>query len=72
VSEAGVREALNALMLGRTTILVTHRLSSLREDDTVIVLDKGRVVWGGWYGNLAALPGDVRASLREWETQAAK
>ena len=67
VSETGVRAALDALMRGRTTISVTHRLSSVREDDTVLVLDKGRVVWRGRYGDLAALPGDVRAALREWE-----
>jgi len=67
VSEAGVREALDALMAGRTTITVTHRLSSLREDDAVIVLDKGRVVWEGRYGELAALPAGMRATLREWE-----
>ena len=71
VSETGVRAALDALMRGRTTISVTHRLSSVREDDTVLVLDKGRVVWRGRYGDLAALPGDVQAALREWETQAA-
>ncbi|MBI3300746.1 MAG: ABC transporter ATP-binding protein, partial [Deltaproteobacteria bacterium] len=69
VSEAGVREALEMLMAGRTTIMVTHRLSSLHEDDTVIVLDQGRVVWEGQYGDMATLPGDMRATLREWEGQ---
>ena len=33
----------------------------------LLVLDKGRVAWRGRYGDLAALPGDVRAALREWE-----
>jgi len=72
VSEAEVREALDALMAGRTTIVVTHRLSSLRGDDAMIVLDAGRVVWEGRYGNLASFPGEMGAKLREWESQAAK
>lgn len=71
VSEASVRQALAALMAGRTTIMVTHRLSSLHEDDTVIVLDRGQVVWEGLYGDLAASSGEIRATLREWERQAA-
>jgi ATP-binding cassette subfamily B protein len=66
-----VRQALAALMAGRTTIMVTHRLSSLHEDDTVIVLDRGQVVWEGLYGDLAASSGEIRATLREWERQAA-
>jgi ABC-type multidrug transport system fused ATPase/permease subunit len=41
VSETGVRDALDALMLGRTTIVVTHRLSSVRADDFVLVLEHG-------------------------------
>jgi ATP-binding cassette subfamily B protein len=72
VSEAEVRQALDTLMAGRTTIVVTHRLSSLRGDDAVIVLDAGRVVWTGRYGDLASFPGEMRARLREWESQAAK
>jgi len=70
ISEAGVREALDMLMIGRTTIVVTHRLSSLRGEDAVIVLDAGRVVWEGRYGDLAAASGEMRARLHEWETQA--
>ncbi len=72
ISEAEVRQALDTLMAGRTTIVVTHRLSSLRGDDAVIVLDAGRVVWTGRYGDLASFPGEMRARLREWESQAAK
>jgi ABC-type bacteriocin/lantibiotic exporter with double-glycine peptidase domain len=69
VSETGVRDALDALMLGRTTIVVTHRLSSVRADDFVLVLDQGRVSWEGRYGNLAASSAQLQAALREWETQ---
>jgi len=69
VSEAEVRQALDTFMAGRTTIVVTHRLSSLRSNDAVIVLDAGRVVWTGRYGDLASFPGEMRARLREWESQ---
>ena len=64
-SEVSIRDALNTLMKGRTTIMVTHRFSSLREDDAVIVLDQGRVVWAGQYRDLATSPGEVRAALLE-------
>jgi ABC-type bacteriocin/lantibiotic exporter with double-glycine peptidase domain len=71
-SEADVRETLEKLMGGRTTITVTHRMSSLRQDDPVIVLEKGQVVWEGRYGDLAALPSSVRITLLEEEAQPAK
>jgi ATP-binding cassette subfamily B protein len=71
-SEADVRETLERLMAGRTTITVTHRISSLRQDDPVIVLEKGQVVCEGRYGDLAALPSSVRITLLEEEAQPAK
>jgi len=69
-SETNVRTALETLMIGRTTVVVTHRLSSLRMEDRVVVLEGGRVVWRGRYGELLALPGEMRTRLREWEAQA--
>lgn len=71
-SETSVREALDTLMAGRTMLMVTHRLSSLRPDDAVLVLDKGQVAWEGQYKELMALPAEMRARLREWETQGAR
>jgi len=46
-SEAQVQAALKRLMAGRTTILIAHRLSTVRGADRIIVVDKGRIVETG-------------------------
>lgn len=67
VSEAQVRAALDALMANRTTLLITHRLSSLRDNDAVIVLENGRVAWSGMYGLLSANAQEIYTTLRTLE-----
>ena len=69
MSEAEIRKALQTLMVGKTTITVTHRLSSLSEDDRVFVLDRGRVTWDGRYGDLLTKSIDLRSKLGEWEQE---
>jgi ABC-type multidrug transport system fused ATPase/permease subunit len=69
LSEADVREALAGFMAGRTTIVVTHRLSSLRDNDAVIVISNGQAVWQGRYGDLETSSADIQAVLREGELQ---
>ncbi|KAL0705413.1 hypothetical protein Bca4012_071838 [Brassica carinata] len=53
-SEKLVQEALDKLMKGRTTVLVAHRLSTIRKADTIAVLHKGRVVEKGTHRELVS------------------
>ncbi|MDE2715703.1 MAG: thiol reductant ABC exporter subunit CydC [Chloroflexota bacterium] len=57
ISEATVREALNRLMSGRTTIVMAHRLSTIRDADNILVLDEGLVVEQGKHEELLASGG---------------
>ena len=53
-SEARVQEALERLMAGRTTVLIAHRLSTVRHADRIYVIDKGRVAEIGTHDSLMA------------------
>ncbi|MBV9825967.1 MAG: ABC transporter ATP-binding protein [Alphaproteobacteria bacterium] len=57
VSEQQVRGALDALMRDRTTIVIAHRLSTVRNADLLVVLDQGRVAELGDHGELLARNG---------------
>ena len=51
-SEAAVQQALATLRKGRTTIVIAHRLSTVRDADLVVVLDAGRAVEQGTHAQL--------------------
>ncbi len=57
VNEALIREALADLMRGRTTIVIAHRLSTVRTADLIAVLDQGRLVETGTHAGLLARGG---------------
>jgi ABC-type multidrug transport system fused ATPase/permease subunit len=71
-SEGLVQDALETLQRGRTTVVVAHRLSTIRDADRIVVLDAGRVVEvgnhddllgkGGVYAHLVARQADLSRS----------
>jgi ATP-binding cassette subfamily B protein len=71
-SERLVQDALDHLMASRTTLVIAHRLATVRQADRIVVLDKGQIVESGThdelsrakglYARLAALQFDERAS----------
>ena len=56
-SEAAVQEALRETLAGRTSLVIAHRLSTVREADLLLVIDEGRVVERGTHHQLLALGG---------------
>jgi subfamily B ATP-binding cassette protein MsbA len=69
-SEAAVQQALLTLRHARTTIVVAHRLSTVRDADLVVVLDEGRAVEQGTHASLLAANG-LYARLVRTQTFAA-
>jgi ATP-binding cassette subfamily B protein len=74
-SERAVQQALDHLMVGRTTLVIAHRLATVLKADRIVVLDQGRIVAsgtheelireGGLYARLAALQFDTNGAPSE-------
>ena len=56
-SEALIQEALERLMVGRTTLVIAHRLATVVRADRILVLDQGRIVETGTHRELASREG---------------
>ncbi|HAD97235.1 MAG TPA: multidrug ABC transporter ATP-binding protein, partial [Cryomorphaceae bacterium] len=64
-SERLVQDALDKLMLGRTSIVIAHRLATIRKADRIVVLDKGRVAETGTHDELLQNDKGLYHSLSE-------
>ena len=61
-SERLVQSALEAAMVGRTTVIIAHRLATVQRADRIIVMEDGRIVETGTHATLVAL-GGIYANL---------
>ncbi|MEF9604038.1 ABC transporter ATP-binding protein, partial [Paracoccus sp. PXZ] len=63
-SERVVQQALDELSAGRTTLVIAHRLSTVRQADKIVVVEAGRVVEEGNHDQLMAQGGAYAALVR--------
>jgi ABC-type multidrug transport system fused ATPase/permease subunit len=66
-SERRIDRAMEVLFSGRTSVIVAHRLSTVRYADEIIVVDAGRVVEQGTHDELVAAGGRYAALYAKWE-----
>jgi ATP-binding cassette subfamily B protein len=64
-SEVMIQQAMERLMVGRTTLVIAHRLSTVRALDRLLVFDKGRIVEEGDHDALIRLKGGIYRRLFE-------
>ena len=67
-TEVVILDALDRLMLGRTTFLIAHRLSTIRRADQILVIDQGRLVEQGTHAELLCRGGLYR-QLHDMQTR---
>jgi ATP-binding cassette subfamily B protein len=64
-TEGRIKRALDAARLGRTTLVIAHRLSTIMDADLIVVLERGRIVEQGRFGELAAGAGPFSRLVAE-------
>jgi ABC-type multidrug transport system fused ATPase/permease subunit len=66
-SERRIERAMSALLTGRTSVIVAHRLSTVRYADEILVVEDGRVAERGTHAQLMAAAGRYAGLYSEWE-----
>ena len=66
LTEARLQQALQKLLVGRTSLVVAHRLSTIRHADVVLVLDQGRIIDRGSHHELLMRRGHYAALYRQF------
>ena len=66
-SERRIERAMDVLFSGRTSVIVAHRLSTVRYANEILVVDAGRIVERGTHAELLASGGRYSELYREWE-----
>ncbi|MEO1624657.1 MAG: ABC transporter transmembrane domain-containing protein [Bacteroidota bacterium] len=69
-SEKVVQDALNTLMEGRTSIIIAHRLATIRDVDCIYVIDNGRIIERGTHEELSARENGAYSSLAKLQFEA--
>jgi ATP-binding cassette subfamily B protein len=71
-SEQAVQQALERIMAGRTTIVITHRLATIRKADRIFVFEGGRLVETGTHASLSKEDGGLYHRLARLQLMAAE
>jgi len=69
-SERAIQQAIEEFVVGRTSIVIAHRLSTVQRADRIIVIDQGRIVEQGTHAELLQRPGSIYKRLYEIQFEA--